>query len=581
MPSEQNVKITITAEDKASGPIKNVQSSLGGLEKATTKVGGVFTSIGHAAEVAMGVMANSILTYGISAIQSLSQEMVKLSLEQTKLQLQTSTLFKNIGLQKYAEEVGQVILKHEQMSSFDGQSVQASLNDLIAVTKDWDSTLRLLTAAEDLAAAKGIDLQSATKQIITGLEGSTKGLQKYGVELDEVIWKSLSTAQKTRYLASEIEKSFGGSAETLRNSTAGIFANFQNQIQNLKSLFGDEITQAIAPTLETIANKISALISSGQLQPLLDSFGNLLSKLVGVGTELGKIIMQLMGASNLSESINKIADAFDRVSYILGVIENVLARVSALVKDLHLDVIMDLGMRAISPGSMYLWDYAGQQVANQKATTPQLQLTKMETKPKATDTAAEALERLREGIRVENESKTKKVENTLATINNTIATQTSSEYLGFLRDRTSETSKQVEILGQTAGGAISFMNDAMNSVRQMLSGGARTSKSSGCGKCPTFTSGERVEAGVDIVYEGPDRGGRGIYTPVPDALITKRGDIVKFHPEDNILAFKDPAAVRGKGGNISVTINVNGSRDPDAIADEILRRINRITRVGF
>jgi hypothetical protein len=64
-----------------------------------------------------------------------------------------------------------------------------------------------------------------------------------------------------------------------------------------------------------------------------------------------------------------------------------------------------------------------------------------------------------------------------------------------------------------------------------------------------------------------------------DALITKKGDIVNFHPDDNILAFKGNGP---KGGNnIYNTFNINGARDADAIADEIMKKIQRIGRIGF
>ena len=50
------------------------------------------------------------------------------------------------------------------------------------------------------------------------------------------------------------------------------------------------------------------------------------------------------------------------------------------------------------------------------------------------------------------------------------------------------------------------------------------------------------------------------YTQANDALITSKGDVVKFHPDDNILAMKDLSKV---GGSQNVTVNVinnNGSQ---------------------
>lgn len=618
---EQNVKITVTAEDRASGPIKNVESALGGLEKGTSKAGEAMYSLGHAAEVAMGTMATAITTYGIAAVQNLNREMVKLSLEQSKFQSQTGNLLKNAGMQSYSKQIEKVIGQHSELTSMDDISIWKSFNNLIAVTKDYDRSLKLLSAAEDYAAAEGIDLETATKQVAMALNGSTSTLEQNGVVLDSVSMKSMTAAQKMDYLAKQMEKSFGGSSEALRNSTAGIFANFQNQVQNLKTIFGDELTGAIAPTLENIANKISEMINSGEIQPLADAFGNLLEHSISFGSEIGNIIMKLAGVTSSGEAITKLADAFDRVSYILGIIEDALSRINAIIKDLHLDKIIDLGLRATNPGGMALWDYAGQQVQYEKAGayTPYEAAARGQwispgavspsTLPIESENAADALGRLREIERVENENKEKTKQNSLEIINNTNAVQLANEYLAILRGSTSKTAGEVDQLGQTAGGAINYMNSAMNIVRQMLnpSGG-------GGSGCRTFGSSERVEAGSDIVYEGPERGsavvtnsfssGGATYETirnisggalvgymntatgeiskrVNDALITKKGEVVQFHKDDNILAFKDGSKLQGKSMVLNNTFNISGSGDPDKIADEILKRINRITRVGF
>ena len=109
--------------------------------------------------------------------------------------------------------------------------------------------------------------------------------------------------------------------------------------------------------------------------------------------------------------------------------------------------------------------------------------------------------RLREIERAENENKEKTKQNSLEITNNTNAVQLANEYLAILRGSTSKTAGEVDQLGQTAGASINYMNNAMNIVRQMLnpSGG-------GGSGCRTFGSSERVQAGSDIVYEGPERG---------------------------------------------------------------------------
>ena len=615
---EQNVKITVTAEDRASGPIKNVQGALGGLEKGSYRVSSVMTTLGHAAEVAIGTMATAVTTYGISAVQNVSREMVRLSIEQSKVQSQTQNLLKNAGMQSYSKQIEEVIGKHEEMTSLDDVSIRKSFNNLIAATKDYDRSLKLLSSAEDLAAAKGINLETATGYIVSALEGSSISLANTGVELDAVKMKSMSASQTMEYLAKQIEKSFGGSSDALRGSTAGIFANYENQIQNLKKLFGEELTSSLSPAIEGIADKISNMISSGELQPLVDSFGNLITHAISFGSELGGIIMKLTGVTSTEEGVTRLANAFDRVAYVLGIIEDALSRINVILQDLHLDKVMELGLRASMPGNMALWDYAGQQVEYEKASayTPYEVASRglwqspgtVNTPPPA-ESASDMLTRLREGTRAETENQQSKKDNSLAVQNNTQNVLTATELLKLYRDETAKTGTEVDALGKTAGSAISYMNSAMNTVRQMLapSGG-------GGSGCKTFGSSERVQAGNDIVYEGPERGSAyvsnsfvsggttyetirnssggalvGYYNTstgeiskrVNDALITNKGEVIQFHPDDNILAFKNGSKLQGKGVTINNTFNINGSGDPDRIAEEIMKKITRVSRIGF
>jgi hypothetical protein len=296
----------------------------------------------------------------------------------------------------------------------------------------------------------------------------------------------------------------------------------------------------------------------------------------------------------------------------------------------------------MSPGGMALWDYVGQQVQYEKAGayTPYEAARRglwpspgtVVATPKP-ETAADARARLREGIRVENENQQSKKDNSLAVQNNTQNVLSANELLKLYCDQTSKTGNEVDALGKTAGSAIGYMNSAMNSVRQMLapSGG-------GCGGgCRTFRTGSYTTDGHNESYSsggGPSGSpgmawynvlgnenagvvavmgekwastvtnvvrnscsgkvcsfeadgqkfygdGAGGYSSVNDALITSKGDVIQFHPDDNILAFKDGSKVGGKNITIHNTFNISGNGDPDRIAEEIMKKITRIGRIGF
>ena len=77
-------------------------------------------------------------------------------------------------------------------------------------------------------------------------------------------------------------------------------------------------------------------------------------------------------------------------------------------------------------------------------------------------------------------------------------------------------------------------------------------------------------------------GGGGKSTSVNDALIKSNGDVVRFHPNDNIMAFQDfsTLAAQGSGsGPGQVIIQVEGFvGDEDTLADRISEALNRSAR---
>ena len=155
---DQNVRITVTAEDRASAPLKNVNSALGNLEKGASKVGGAFSSLASSAVSAAEILVANLATQAVNAVASLTQEMIKLSLEQSKLESQTENLLKNAGMQSYSDAIGEIILRHEEMTAMDDAAIRRAFNNLLGSTKDYNRSLTLLSAAEELAAAKGISL---------------------------------------------------------------------------------------------------------------------------------------------------------------------------------------------------------------------------------------------------------------------------------------------------------------------------------------------------------------------------------------------------------------------------------------
>ena len=74
-------------------------------------------------------------------------------------------------------------------------------------------------------------------------------------------------------------------------------------------------------------------------------------------------------------------------------------------------------------------------------------------------------------------------------------------------------------------------------------------------------------------FGGSDDGGET--TDVTDALITNKGDIVKFHPNDNIMAFQGNIPT----GGTTINVNVDGFvGDEDLLAEKLSKTLNELNR---
>lgn len=421
-----------------------------------------------------------------------------------------------------------------------------------------------LSSLETEANSVGRSTTDAFGKAKSGLDELGKAAEKAGnsftvlkgassVFLGELAVRIQSAAIKAvKMLAKEVVElgkemiSLGLESNT---SAKSMFDNFNNQITKLKTLFGGEMVEVIGPALQDIATKISSIIDSGQLQPLIDSFGSLFSSIWDCGVATGNLLLKITGVNNEKDAIDTIANSFDRMRIIVDLVADALKRVEAIITKLHLDTAFNFMTNAAFPFGSALWGWSGQKVDQEKAN----QYTDNERRAR---------------------------EQTKATEENTEQTQRAT----FVVDSYSSSMESASQTVRGFEGALSSAGDALGNIFGGSIGG-----SSGGKGCRTFGTTLSVTGGIDSQGYGAITGQSGRYdlqswsnhiVQVPDALITKQGDIVKFHPDDNILAYKDPSALRGKGGNtIYNTFNISGG-NPDDIAEKIMKKIEKIQRMS-
>ena len=604
---EHKIGVAIVGEDKASGPIRNVQSSLSNLDKSAKTSAGGFNTLGAAAATAAGFIVAEIGGKAVSAVSDLAKEMVKLGLEQDRLATRSKNLYKNLGLEKYQKEIAKTIEQQSIMTGMDDEELLSSYNKLLAVTKDRTQATKLLALAQDMAAGSGENLESSTTSITNALMGQTRGLKQFGIDIEEDIFKATTFAGQIKMLEQEINKLYAGAAGEAGKSPAGIFAGFETAIENVKEMFGEELIERLAPTLKSITDTINELATSGKLDPLIESFGNLVTSGVKLAETVSKILMNITGFQNSQQAVEWLTTTFERAAVAIDSMATSLERVRDFIAGLdlsRLQPLVNLLAGASNPGGL-LGLITGDKALNNRIAKENTNATKKNTEAKEEETTSQ------KKVSEENMS--------------------AAEKLKLMKGTTQEVTAVTGAFGNAMGSAIGTIGSAMS----YLGGGGYSSGCGGGGGCRTYATGTVMSGGGNLVGGGGGASGSpgmlwynvlgnenaaavsvmgprwastvtnvvrnscsglvcsfeadgqtfygdgsGSFTSVNDALITNRGEVIQFHPDDNILAFKDSSKLKGRGIVINNTFNINGSGDPDRVAELIMKKIEKIQRMS-
>lgn len=240
------LRLIITAD--AQGAISGLEGvgasatkNLGQAEDRLERVGAKMTTFGAA------TVAGSAVVVG--ALYKASQMFEEAEQNQRKFDnsiANSSQTFRNGGkdLSEYAQSL-------QQITTADGDAVVGMQSVLVqfGLTEDQIKTLTPLVV--DLSQKMGVGLDDAAKAVGKSVEGSTGGLRRYGISIDE-------SAAKT--------DAFGATVEGLR-STVGGFAEaeaktFNGQLEILKNNLGDigeSVGQGAVDVFGGIASSVSGL----------------------------------------------------------------------------------------------------------------------------------------------------------------------------------------------------------------------------------------------------------------------------------------------------------------------------------
>jgi hypothetical protein len=207
-----------------------------GLDKSSGSIAKFGKGLALAGGAAAGLaVVGSVLKSSIEAAQES---------ERVSIALQKQVESTGASYEKYQQQIDDTIESTSMLAAVDDEDLAESFTKLVGSTGDVEDALAGMTAATDVAAARGVSLETATKGIEKALNGSVAGLKKYGITLDK-------NASRQEVLAA-LQKRFGGAAEAYGKTAAGAQQRFGVALENVQEQLGTALLPLVTKFFEAV-----------------------------------------------------------------------------------------------------------------------------------------------------------------------------------------------------------------------------------------------------------------------------------------------------------------------------------------
>jgi hypothetical protein len=267
--------LVLAARDTASAVAKRLGGSLGGLDKATRRVGSQFATMGGKIAKGGAIMAGVAVAGVASLVTGLGLAVKASAEEAVGIDRLRKALENNIPAFDGNVTSIEATIRAREKLAFSDDALRDSLGQLVTRTHDVNKAFDLQRLAMDLARAKGIDLSTATGIIGKVYSGNVGILTRYGIAVDK-------GATSTEALAA-IQKATAGQAEAYGKTTKGAYEAFQIAIADVVEDIGSALmpavttlaqlfTNTLIPIVQDVAARFQAWVDANK--PLIDSIIN-------------------------------------------------------------------------------------------------------------------------------------------------------------------------------------------------------------------------------------------------------------------------------------------------------------------
>ena len=286
MTTTEELKVVISAENKTAKAFGEVKKSTGLLQKDVSGLAKTLLGVGVAG-------AAAFTAFAVSAVRGAADAEASLARVDSILKTMGDSALKNrdalLSQAAAAVKLG-----------FDDEAASESLAKLYQRTGDLTKATELNNLAMDLARAKSIDLESASRLVGMVMSGNARALKEFGIEIDETLPPMAALGV--------LQEKVAGQSEAFADTFQGKMLVISESVSNLKDAFGGALIEGLQPFVDQMTKWVSDPKN--------------LETITKIGTAVGKFLTEAFKFATLSiEGFKLMFDALTDSMYIKGLVK--------------------------------------------------------------------------------------------------------------------------------------------------------------------------------------------------------------------------------------------------------------------
>lgn len=238
---------------KANAVFDDMKKKLGMVQSAQDKAGGGW------GKMAKGLAGIGVAAVSITAVTGFLQDAIA-EAEQAEMRLsKLRNILSNLGREDAFDRIAESAqAMADKFQYLDNDDVIGVFDQMITYGKLTENQINeLLPVIIDFSAKSGISLEESASVIIKALEGNSRALKEYGIDVSA----GSSVTENLSNIMTQLKPRVEGAADAFGNTMAGKAAIARQNVADLKEEIGNKLVP-VMNVLYTIASKAMSVVNA-------------------------------------------------------------------------------------------------------------------------------------------------------------------------------------------------------------------------------------------------------------------------------------------------------------------------------